>query len=150
MTLQQVEALAGGMLGVTLHLAVFIRGEWHLYVPEILLSHGVAFSAVCLLLSSAPSSVVGSEPLASHLIHFFGAYLIGLYSSIVVYRALFHRTRKFPGPKLAAVTKLWHVWHSRNSTNFLVQQKLHEQYGEIVRTGTFNFILIPFLPWTAF
>jgi hypothetical protein len=143
MTLQQVEALVAGILGVILHLTVFIHGEWHLYVPEILLSHGVAFFAICSLLSSVPSSIIGSDPLGTHVLPILGAYLFGLYSSIVIYRASFHRTRKFPGPKLAGLTKLWHVWQSRNSKNFLVLQRLHERYGELVRTGMRNSKILP-------
>ncbi|KAJ5931968.1 hypothetical protein N7516_006457 [Penicillium verrucosum] len=48
---------------------------------------------------------------------------------------MFHRLKHFPGPKLAAVTKLWHVWKCRDSRGHLVLQEWYEKYGEFVRTG---------------
>ena len=33
-----------------------------------------------------------------------------LAGSVLLYRVLFHRLRGFPGPKLAAISKLWHVY----------------------------------------
>ncbi|OQE89490.1 hypothetical protein PENNAL_c0014G05119 [Penicillium nalgiovense] len=53
----------------------------------------------------------------------------------MVYRLIFHRLKYFPGPKLAAVSKLWHVWKCRDSRGHLVLEAWHEKYGEFVRTG---------------
>lgn len=66
-------------------------------------------------------------------------YLFGLYFSIVVYRlSPSHRLSKFPGPRLAAVSKLWHVWQCRDSRNHELMYGLHEKYGDFVRTGMAN------------
>ncbi|KAL9593418.1 MAG: hypothetical protein Q9179_005896 [Wetmoreana sp. 5 TL-2023] len=48
---------------------------------------------------------------------------------------LFHRLRNFPGPRFAAVSKLWHIWQCRDSRNHLVLEDLRRQYGSFVLTA---------------
>ena len=63
-------------------------------------------------------------------------YLFGLFASILLYRtSSFHRLHNFPGPKLAAMSKLWHVWQCRDSRNHELMEFLHEEYGDFVRIG---------------
>ncbi|KAL9105897.1 MAG: hypothetical protein Q9227_009008 [Pyrenula ochraceoflavens] len=62
-------------------------------------------------------------------------YFVGLFVSITLYRLFFHRLRNFPGPKLAAVSKLYHVWQCLDSRNHQVLEDWHRQYGAFVRTG---------------
>ncbi|KAK2745695.1 hypothetical protein FQN57_003592 [Myotisia sp. PD_48] len=49
----------------------------------------------------------------------------------------FHRLTiaGFRGPKIASVTKIWHMWKCRSSKNHLVLDELHQKYGDFVRTG---------------
>ena len=68
----------------------------------------------------------------------FSGYLLGLFGSVTVYRlSPFHRLHKFPGPKMAAVTKFWHVWQCRDSRNHEMMERLSKEYeGEpLVRIG---------------
>ncbi|ORX94170.1 cytochrome P450 [Clohesyomyces aquaticus] len=111
-------------VGILAHQGVFIRGEWHLRGPYVVLLHlTVLFVSVGL-----------TGNLQTPLYH--GAlYLFGLFGSMVIYRIFFHRLRKFPGPTGAAVSKLWHVWKCRNSQNHLVLESLYKTYGQFVRTG---------------
>lgn len=69
-------------------------------------------------------------------------YLSTLLTSIVIYRLLFHATSSFPGPKLAAVTKLWHVYQTLDSTNFKFMHTLYERYGTFVRTGKYPILIV--------
>ncbi|KAL5403457.1 hypothetical protein PMIN06_009756 [Paraphaeosphaeria minitans] len=71
-----------------------------------------------------------------------GGYILGIalasftYLSItVVYRLYFHPLAKFPGPKLAAISILWKVFHwtSGDWPHRLI--KAHRKYGDVVRTG---------------
>lgn len=121
------------LVGVLIHYALFIRGEWHLYGASILNTHAIAFTlSVCLQYSNSPSNLyqplLGSLCLAS-------AYLCGLFSSIATYRILFHPLRQFPGPRLVALTKIWHVWQCRNSQGHFVLHSWYQQYGNLIRTG---------------
>ena len=65
----------------------------------------------------------------------FGTYIVSLFSSIIVYRLFFHPLRHFPGPTLAAASKLRHVFKCRHGKNFRVLEDAHHQYGNFVRTG---------------
>lgn len=70
------------------------------------------------------------------------SYLGGLYASLIVYRlSPFHRLNRFPGPRLAAVSKLWHVWQCRDSRNHQLMERLHNQYGDFVRIGMYPFYI---------
>lgn len=118
--------------GLLAHQLVFIHGEWHLKVPMVvvlhLLSGGLFYASYWFGRGSTQGDLV-------HTIYLATCYLLSLFTSITVYRLIFHRLRHFPGPKLAAVTKLWHVWKCRDSRGHLVLQAWHEKYGEFVRTG---------------
>jgi hypothetical protein len=131
--------IASAAVGVTAHHGLFIRGEWHLRVPRLVFSHvALAFAVWSLVRDEYMDS-------AKHLRLcglMFTSYLVSLFSSISIYRLYFHRLQAFPGPKLAAVTKFWHVFQARNSTNHLVLQNLHRRYGTFVRTGE----IVIFLP----
>ncbi|KAI1327022.1 cytochrome P450 [Xylariaceae sp. FL0255] len=116
-------------LGVAMHLGMFIRGEWHLHAASIFLSHALVFTVLLAKqLISAPATWY-------EFVLPFMVYLCGLFVSIVVYRLYFHRLRSFPGPRLAALSKLWHVWLCRNSQSHLVVDSWRQQYGAFVRTG---------------
>ncbi|KAK4199157.1 putative cytochrome P450 [Triangularia verruculosa] len=57
---------------------------------------------------------------------------------LIVYRLYFHPLSAFPGPKLAAATSLYEMWHalfSRTPLSWVEYQRfvLHPKYGPIVR-----------------
>ncbi|KAJ5963974.1 uncharacterized protein N7479_003850 [Penicillium vulpinum] len=120
------------IVGLLAHQLVFIYGEWHLKAPSVVHFH--LFSGSLLYANhlfghgSTQASLIRTVYLAA-------CYLSSLFTSIAVYRLLFHRLKNFPGPKLAAVTKLWHVWKCHDSRGHLVLQAWYEKYGEFVRTG---------------
>ncbi|KAI1758434.1 cytochrome P450 [Xylaria castorea] len=124
-----LQAIAPLCLGVILHLSLFIRGEWHLYAASIFLAHALVFSLLLAkqLVSPLPTWYGVALP--------FLVYLCGLLVSMGVYRLYFHRLRSFPGPRRAALSKLWHVWLCRNSQNHLVLDSWRQKYGTFVRTG---------------
>lgn len=128
---QTTLAVAAGLFA---HNVVFIRGEWHLRIKHILVAHAGLWLCTLYVIQrshvavSILSAVLQTTSLA-------GAYLAALFTSMSVYRLFFHKLARFPGPKLAAVSKLWHVWNVRKSTNHLFMTALHKKYGSVVRTG---------------
>ena len=70
----------------------------------------------------------------------FAVYHASLITSIVAYRlSPFHPLARYPGPLLAKVTKLYHVWIVSRGKQHLHLTRLHEQYGDIVRMGASQF-----------
>jgi len=49
------------------------------------------------------------------------------------YHLYFHRLAKVPGPRIAALTRLYLVYHIRFSNMLDVTVKLHRKYGSSVR-----------------
>ncbi|CAJ2507920.1 Uu.00g091060.m01.CDS01 [Anthostomella pinea] len=131
--------VAGGSLGFAAHLGVFIRGEWHVQAPQLFIGHACVILCVPLCWSFLPDSdSAGLGPLVDGLMWASLAYLTGLFASIFIYRVSgFHRltVAGFPGPFGARVSKLWHVWACRYSKNHELLDRLHQEYGDFVRTG---------------
>lgn len=125
--------VAPAAVGVFAHLGFFIRGEWHLNGRAVLLTH-IALGALAwsLVLRHKTTAISGQIQL---FLLALGIYLLSLFSSIIIYRLCFHPLRHFPGPKLAAASKLWHVFKCRSGKNFRVLEDLHHKYGQYVRTG---------------
>ena len=59
--------------------------------------------------------------------------------SMSIYRVLFHRARKFPGPFWASVTKLWAFSVVLKGEYPRTLRKLHKKYGDVVRVGPREF-----------
>lgn len=127
------------LVGVGAHLAFFIRGEWHMSAPQIVVSHTALACIVSLLFTD---SAMTRTAICLELFKLAISYFTGLFTSISIYRLFFHALSKFPGPKLAAVTKFWHIWFIRNSQNFRFLQKLHHEYGAFVRTGEYSLVCV--------
>ncbi|KAF2732787.1 cytochrome P450 [Polyplosphaeria fusca] len=62
---------------------------------------------------------------------YFGA----LISSILIYRAFFHRLCQFPGPFFARLSKLYALNVTSKGPYYEGVDRLHQKYGSIVRTG---------------
>ncbi|KAI1169042.1 benzoate 4-monooxygenase cytochrome P450 [Nemania serpens] len=130
-----VPNIFASVVGLLVHRCLFIHGEWHLHGPTIASVHLISF-AILLPISyqycyySSPSEnpyIVYASTVAS--------YLCSLLASIALYRLYFHPLQSFPGPRLAALSKLWHVWKCRDSRDYQVLESWRRQYGTIVRTG---------------
>lgn len=125
-------AITSFLAGVAVHCGIFIRGEWHMRITHIIVTHIIFCGALFYYLFSHYGSL---DNAIFALVLGFSCYLTSLFASMTTYRLFFHATSAFPGPRLAAVTKLWHVWHTLDSRNYLFLQRLHSEYGEFVRTG---------------
>ncbi|KAI1383021.1 cytochrome P450 monooxygenase-like protein [Hypoxylon trugodes] len=126
--------LLGVIAGVLAHNVIFIRGEWHMRISSILNGHLL----VGFLVTYFTYQTIGDRNVGETLTIFAAAtasYLTALFGSMIVYRLFFHQLSKFPGPRLAAVSKFWHIFNIRTSRNYLFLRRMHEKYGSYVRTG---------------
>jgi hypothetical protein len=63
------------------------------------------------------------------------SFNIALFASIAVYRLFLSEMTRFPGPRMAALTKWWHLNLSSSGRTPFVIEQLHKKYGDIVRIG---------------
>ncbi|KIX94699.1 uncharacterized protein Z520_09745 [Fonsecaea multimorphosa CBS 102226] len=127
-------AAAGTVLGVVSHLAYFIHGEHHRQAFQ----YFVAFFTFPVIATAAQQLALGIPFVAAvqQTTIFYATYLTGLYSSVFLYRAFFHRLHSFPGPFGAKISKLWHVWNvAPTIKNYKFLTRMHQKYGTFVRTG---------------
>lgn len=47
----------------------------------------------------------------------------------------FHPLSNYPGPRLAAATRLWYAWHCANGSLPFAIHELHLRYGDVVRVA---------------
>ena len=125
------QCILSAFLGVLSHLCIFKRGEHHLRSP--LLFRLYLIVAALLVLSEIlihPTNLASAFKASFFLI---ASCATALFTSMTVYRVFFHRLRHFPGPPLAAVSRLYHV--SLDAEQYLFLDKLRVQYGDYVRMG---------------
>ncbi|MCJ1464976.1 hypothetical protein MMC07_003591 [Pseudocyphellaria aurata] len=120
------------VLGLLSHWLYFIRGEHHL--------HALLFVKLFFWLPilSCLSLVLLRVPFARAVqltASVAAAYLGALWTSIIIYRTLFHRLHHFPGPALARTSKLYHVAQLGQMKNFRQLAAWHQRYGDFVRIG---------------
>lgn len=120
--------------GALSHWIYFIHGEHHRAAPQLLALSVTLPTLTCLgLWNFTPLSASQAVKLTAEVVV---SYSAALWTSILLYRAFFHRLRRFPGPFMARISKLWHVWKlAPRSDNFILLDRLHKQYGDFVRTG---------------
>ncbi|KAI5784457.1 cytochrome P450 [Pyronema domesticum] len=128
-------ASGAAILGVLSHWTYFIHDERDRQAWEYLLT------------------LIGTPPVLVSLVHFSGgktigdagyiiavatgSFLVALYGSIIVYRLWFHPLRKFPGPPMARLTKVYYAYKYSQSKGryYEVQKEWFAKYGNVVRTG---------------
>lgn len=126
-------AVAAATCGLLSHIFYFIHGERH--------TNAIAIVKTYILL---PPASVAALYYGLHLDIAFafrlvatvvGAFTCSLWTSILVYRIFFHRLNKFPGPRLARLSKFYHASQLLGFDNYRVLARWHDRYGDIVRIG---------------
>jgi hypothetical protein len=127
------DLLLAAVAGVLSHNLLFIHGEWHMRAPLLFR----LYVTLALLVFVAEAVLHAGEIIQTitQSLQIISSYAGALFASILLYRRLFHRLRKFPGPFAASVTKLWHVSKCMDSQNHLLLDGLYKKYGKFVRTG---------------
>ncbi len=126
-------ATAAGCLGVLFHLCI------RTVEIDYLIWHLLAFSTVALSgLTYAQLALRDAQLLeaAAKALLVAVSFNTGLAASILVYRLFFHRLRSFPGPVGAKISRFYTVkLAAKNCQYNLEVAKMHERYGDFVRTG---------------
>lgn len=122
------------LLGISLHVLVLRKGEWDLAVFKILTAVTAAPFALTLCQISLQGVAFSSALWRSCCL--VGSLLSGIYLSMIVYRVGFHRLNRFPGPFLARLSNFYITKVvCRRHQEFIELEKLHKQYGDVVRIG---------------
>jgi len=133
LTLQDI-VVYSALVGVASHLGYFIRGEHHLEGLTLLLLALISPAAV--FVAAQNFLEIGSGEAAKVTIAALLSYYGALFTDIVIYRLLFHRLRRFPGPPLLKITKLYHMaLIAKRKNNWVVRDAWHRKYGDVVRVG---------------
>ena len=119
-------AQAAALLGVLFHLS--IRGiEFELVMFHFLAAGTFVFAGLIFAFGVAKATLFGLS------------FDVGALVSIAVYRLLWHRCRSFPGPLAAKLTRFYAANLSAKDLQYYKElAKLHEQYGDFVRTGEYS------------
>jgi tryprostatin B 6-hydroxylase len=134
MTSLKTVALAATAAGVATHSGYFKRGEHHLYGTRYIQIFMTVFTTAIFLDVRITKKPFGSAFGEVTLLAI--CYLVGLYTSLLVYRAFFHPLSRFPGP---FGNKLGNLWFSSQLINADAYKKvygLHKKYGSFVRVGS--------------
>ena len=129
-----VLAGAAAAVGVFSHLSYFINGEHAIRSPTYFATAIILPSTiVAALVKFGGVSLLNSVALVTLC---FSAYLGALFTSMLFYRVFLHPLKDFPGPFPAKLSKLWWVAQiAPKIDHFRKLDRLHQQYGEFVRTG---------------
>src|ERR1700709_1641128 len=105
LSLQKI-CIHSAVVGIVSHLGYFIRGEHHLESVRLFrLSILFPVVLVVVLWTTYDISPTEAAKVAGAM---FTSYLLALWTSMTIYRLIFHRLRSFPGPVLAKISKLSH------------------------------------------
>ncbi|OJK01623.1 hypothetical protein ASPACDRAFT_26755 [Aspergillus aculeatus ATCC 16872] len=119
------------LAGLLAHHMLFRRREWHMEGRRLLNITLVMFPVLVIFESREAFRMTSF----AHASLIMSSFFLSLFSSMIIYRIFFHRIRQFPGPFLAGVSKLWHSYQCLGGQNHLLLDKLHQEYGDFVRTG---------------
>jgi hypothetical protein len=138
--MQPQARLWAALFGASLHLLAFRVGEWDLYTVKLVLAVPVTVAALTggfmKLVPDVNNDIWTALGQATAL---ESSVLGGVYASMIIYRAAFHRLNIFPGPFAARLSNFWITSKgAKNMDTYLQVQKLHEKYGDVVRVGMKN------------
>lgn len=128
------ELAASFAVGVGLQQALFRYGEWDNYSFKLIVGAATVETLLSLFVHTR-----FSEPPADavqHALCWTVAAIAGIYVSMLLYRAFFHRLRGFPGPFAARLSTFYMTWLSaRRRQVYEDVRALHRKYGDYVRVG---------------
>ncbi|PWW74752.1 hypothetical protein C7212DRAFT_211607 [Tuber magnatum] len=118
--------------------AAFLTQQLLSPIPEVSTTKSILFYTIANNLLALALKRAGINILLHFLMHISLiniSYLTSLTFFTVVHRLYFHPLRKFPGGKIARLSKLYEAWINYNGRNGPVVRDLCRKYGDFIRTG---------------
>ncbi|CAI7641908.1 unnamed protein product [Penicillium pancosmium] len=130
-------SLSAFVSGATTHLLLYRHREWDVKSLGLVQSYG----SILLI-----SYMLERMAVLDHLLEIamptnwafkaLGYHILGLYLSMLFYRAFWHRLSGFPGPYLAKLSNFYVTGLSARKFQLYDEvEKLHQKYGDYVRLG---------------
>lgn len=120
--------------GLAVHQVIRRIHELDVVAGRVSLAYLVALGAVFFVL--ALSTNLSLSGALFRMVVIISSFNAGLFGSMLVYRAFFHRLHRFPGPFAAKPSRFYRVFRDWTRLRaHLEDQKLHETYGDFVRVG---------------
>ncbi|RDW95068.1 hypothetical protein BP5796_00831 [Coleophoma crateriformis] len=121
------------VLGVIFHLGIRTKEVDYMIWRLLGLYLGVSVALVVYLHQRCSDSILAS---VGKMLLADTAFNTGLTTSLALYRLFFHRLRNFPGPVFAKLSRFHATILAARNIQYNVEvRKLHEKYGDFVRTG---------------
>jgi hypothetical protein len=129
-------ALAGIGSGAATHIHFYRYGEWDVSAPKLVLCY-FALLAATVGLDAIIHQINLEVPLPPHWgFNLVGLHILGIYVSMLFYRAFLHRLSAFPGPFFAKLSNFYVTYLSaKNLQLYEETERLHKKYGDYVRLG---------------
>lgn len=126
-------AIAGASIGVLLHATILRVVEIENYLFHFL---GLLSASTAALLTAYLASGFPLVDAIQRVSLLNAGFYVALFCSIAAYRLFFHRLRRFPGPVGAKVSRFYAASIASKKIQYYKEvDKLHQKYGDFVRTG---------------
>lgn len=124
--------------GVTAHLFLFRHGnEWDVKSLSLIQTYGLlAILSYVLQRMAVVDRFLEIVMPSNWALKSLGYHVLGIYLSMLFYRAFWHRLSRFPGPTLAKLSNFYVTFLTAKKCHLYDEvEKLHQQYGDYVRLG---------------
>ncbi|KAJ4248829.1 hypothetical protein NW762_012667 [Fusarium torreyae] len=130
----------GFLSGCVMHILFYRRGEWDLLATRLVQTYIaiplIVIGAMGIAKHKALLNTTNLSTAAASVLLFEFAHIVGIFSSILAYRTLFHRLNRFPGPFCARISNLYPTYlRTKNVQLYEEVEELHQKYGDFVRLG---------------
>ncbi|KAL2832949.1 cytochrome P450 monooxygenase [Aspergillus cavernicola] len=128
-------SLIGALTGIATHILLYRVGEWDLAAPSIVSTY-IILSITLLTLDWTNSFTITTSLGPGWAKQLVLTHITAVYTSMILYRAFFHRLRQFPGPFLARISNFYATYLSAKRLQLFEEtERLHKVHGDYVRLG---------------
>ncbi|KAH8690164.1 putative cytochrome P450 oxidoreductase [Talaromyces proteolyticus] len=124
--------------GASAHILLYRFGEWDVEAPSLVAKYFILFVIFIGIekfnVVNEYKSVISLPPGWSAKL--VGYHILGIYLSMIIYRIVWHRLARYPGPFFAKLSNFYVTLLSAKGLHLYEEvEKLHKQYGDYVRLG---------------